>query len=170
MSILQHAIINKGGIMFNILEVFEIAEQIERNGYNFYMKAASISSEPSAKEFLENLAEMENDHERLFANMRNKYCEKDTDLSMDLDDTAVNYINAFVNGEVFLNLKPLNEVIMGRETLEEIKKLAIEFEKNTVVYFTTLKNALKDSADKDKVEELINEELRHISILVDWKI
>ena len=43
---------------FNADEVFEIAEQIERNGSEFYRKAAENMSNPKAKEFLNHLAEM----------------------------------------------------------------------------------------------------------------
>jgi Rubrerythrin. len=50
--------------MFNIDEIFEIAEQIERNGVIFYTRAAEKFSEYTKKSVFLNLADMERKHEK----------------------------------------------------------------------------------------------------------
>ena len=57
---------------FNADNVFEMAEQIERNGALFYRQAANDVADPDAKQFLLDLAAMEDDHEKTFAVMRKK--------------------------------------------------------------------------------------------------
>ena len=53
-------------IDFNADEVFEIAEQIERNGAKFYRTSAKNISDVNNKNFLIQLAEMEDEHEKTF--------------------------------------------------------------------------------------------------------
>ena len=55
---------------FNAQEIFKMAEQIERNGVIFYKKAAEDATDPEAKEFLTFMAEIEGEHENVFATMR----------------------------------------------------------------------------------------------------
>jgi len=156
--------------MFNINEVFEIAEQIERNGYAFYQKAAQIATNDKNRDFLNHLAEMEQGHENVFINIK-----KDLNLEIpidlnDLDGVALAYLQAIVEGKIFINLQPNNTLLTGNETMEEIKKIALDFEKNTVLYFTALMNASNENGYKDKIQMLINEELQHILILTDWEV
>ena len=155
--------------MFNISEVFEIAEQIERNGYAFYQKAAEIAQGEESKTFLLDLASMEQDHEKLFIEMKKKFTEGEIDSPLDTDNIALAYLQAMVDGDVFSNIKPTEELLKGGESVDDIRRMAIEFEKNTVVYFISLKNALSAPEDKSKIDNLINEEIRHIKILTDWQ-
>lgn len=155
--------------MFNITEVFEIAEQIERNGYAFYEKAAGIASDEESKKFLLDLAAMEMDHEKLFIEMKKRFTDNELDSPFDGDNVALTYLQAMVDGEVFTNIKPTSDLLKGGESIEDIRRLAIEFEKNTVVYFLSLRNAVNDNDDKLKIEKLIDEEIQHIAILTNWK-
>ena len=156
--------------MYNISEVFEIAEQIERNGYAFYQKAAEIAVGEESKKFLLDLASMEMDHEKLFTEMKKKFTSNEMDSPFDGDNIALSYLQAMVDGDVFINIKPSDDLLKGDETVADIRKLAIEFEKNTVVYFLSLRNALSDAEDKMKIEKLVNEEIQHIAILTNWQI
>ena len=60
------------GIDFNVDEVFEIAEQIERNGAKFYRSVAQKITETDKKQLLIDLAEMEDEHEQTFKSLRSK--------------------------------------------------------------------------------------------------
>ena len=58
------------GITFNADEIFEMAEQIERNGAKFYREAAEKSSDADIKKMLQDLAAMEDGHQLTFSQMR----------------------------------------------------------------------------------------------------
>ena len=58
------------GIDFNADEVFEIAEQIERNGAKFYRSIAEKINDTNKKQLLANLAKMEDEHEQIFNRLR----------------------------------------------------------------------------------------------------
>ena len=55
---------------FNADDVFEMAEQMERNGGKFYRTAADNTADSANKEFLLELAAMEDQHEKTFKAMR----------------------------------------------------------------------------------------------------
>ncbi len=44
-------------VTFNAIEVFEIAEQIERNGTNFYIRAAELFDDPNTCQMFLRLAQ-----------------------------------------------------------------------------------------------------------------
>ena len=64
-------------VTFNAFEVFEIAEQIERNGTDFYIRAAELFDDPKTREMFLRLAEWERQHEQTFARMKEQLSEKD---------------------------------------------------------------------------------------------
>ncbi len=57
-------------ITFNANEIFEMAEEIERNGAKFYRKAAQNASDKQTKQMLLDMADMEDGHLATFQEMR----------------------------------------------------------------------------------------------------
>ena len=81
---------------FNIDEIFQIAEQIERNGAQYYRIAADVLKQPDQKQLVLDLAAMEDEHERTFASMRAqlvKHMQRDT--LYEPDDLAAQYLWAW---------------------------------------------------------------------------
>ncbi|MBN1865559.1 MAG: ferritin family protein [Victivallales bacterium] len=152
-------------MIFNAREVFEIAERIERNGYTFYRKAAESVSERDTKSFLESLANMEEQHEQLFNSLKNDVTETPGSEFPDLDDQLGQYLNSYADGKIF-EVAQLPENKIGPESsLEEIFETAIEFERNSVVFFTLIKQTVPESLGKEKIDILIKEEIKHIATL-----
>ncbi len=153
-------------MVFNAYEVFEFAEQIERNGQAFYRKAAeSVSSEP-AKELFTKLANMEVLHEKYFAQLKEKFTEKAPDDVPDFDEQYEKYLNSLAEDKVFKKAD-VNE-ITDCTTLEEILDRAIGFERLTIVYFVSVKELVPKSFGKDKIDLIIQEEVKHISVLTGF--
>ena len=67
-------------ITFNVDEVLEIAEQIERNGAEFYRHAAGAAAAGGTRKLLEDLATWEEDHEKLFSDMRKTLSQRETEM------------------------------------------------------------------------------------------
>ena len=55
--------------------------------------------------------------------------------------------------------------LSGRESETEILKSAIEKEKDSIVFYSGLKDFTPAEIAKEKIDEIIQEELRHIRIL-----
>jgi rubrerythrin len=61
-------------ITFNADEIFEMAEEIERNGAKYYREAAEKASEKETKQMLLDMATMEDGHLQTFqAEKRNRW-------------------------------------------------------------------------------------------------
>ncbi len=146
---------------YSLAEVFRMAEQIERNGRKFYLQAADAASDSFTRSVMKDLAEKEAEHEKLFAGWRQKFCEKDEIHFVDLDDQAKAYIHSAADSHVF-NVDPdVAKLLASVQSPASTFRLAIQFEKDTIAYFTALKNTVLDEY-KEKVDLLIQQELQHI--------
>ena len=147
-------------IIFNADEIFEMAEQIERNGAKFYRKAAESIADDD-RDLLLRLAAMEDEHERTFAAMRSELSEDEkTPLTFDPDNEAALYLQAMADGKVFKS--DPSESLSGNESIQDILKTAIGLEKDSIVFYTSMKDVVPKSAGKEKVDAIIKEEIGHI--------
>ena len=145
---------------FNAKAILEMAENIEKNGYVFYRKAADDVKDPEIKTFLLELAEMEVGHEKLFTSMKSKLSDKESeDIVFDPYDEAALYIEALADTRVFY------EKTIDTSSAEEVFKAAIEAEKESIVFYLGMKELVPDEAGKDKIQEIIKEEMKHIQTI-----
>jgi rubrerythrin len=145
---------------FNADEIFEMAVQIEINGAKFYKKAADTVSDPSAKQFLVELAQMEAEHEKTFLALKKDLADKEKKSTIfDPDGDAVEYLHALAGTRVFFEKK------MDTSSLKEIFKDALTAEKDSIVFYLGMKELVPDHLGKDKIENIIKEEMKHISSL-----
>jgi len=151
---------------FNADEVFEMAEQIERNGSKFYRAAAEKF--PAVRDILLGLASMEDEHEQTFANMRAELSGTELEEPIfDPDEQAQMYLRTMADGHVFdIKADPV-ETIASKDTPEEVLKMAIGAERDSIAFYVGLKDAVSNRAGKDKVDDIIKEEMSHIVTLND---
>ena len=153
-------------ITFNAFEILEMAEQIERNGIKFYRTAAKAISAPDAHQMLLDLAEMEVEHEKVFDEMKKELAEEDRQTRVfDPENETDLYLHAMANGHVFNLKKDPADLLTGKETLADIVKLAIGAEKDSIVFYLGLKDFVPVRAGKDKIDNIIKEEMSHITTL-----
>ena len=154
------------GFDFNADEIFEMAEQMERNGAKFYRKIAEVYASGQQHKILLELAAMEEQHEKTFAAMREELSElESTETVFDPDDQAALYLRAFADGYVFdIKLDP-SKHLSGKETMEDIIWMAIEIEKDSIVFYTGIKEKVPERLGKSKVDSIIKEEMGHVTIL-----
>lgn len=151
------------GITFNAFEIFEMAEQLERNGANFYRRAAEEMSDRNNREMLLKVAEMEVEHEKTFAEMRKQILHKEA--TFDPDNEMALYLQTMASGYVFDLRKDISEQLTGKETVEDILKMAIQAEKDSIVFYLGIKDFVPDETGKQKVDDIIREEMGHITVL-----
>ena len=145
---------------FTANDVFEMAEQLERNGAKFYRTAAENVSDPRSKKLLIELAAMEDEHEKTFASLRADLtaAEKTTTV-FDPEDESVLYLRALADTRVFFKKK------IDISSMEEILKAAIVAEKDSIVFYLGLKDFVPDQLGKNRLDKIIKEEMEHIRIL-----
>jgi rubrerythrin len=152
-------------ITFNADEIFEMAEQIERNGAEFYRKAAASASEQAA-EGLEELANMEDEHEQTFADMRSQLAAADrAATTFDPEGEGALYLDAMVQGEVFdFKSKPA-DLLTGAESLADVYRTAIGLEKDSIIFYLAMKEIVPADAGQGRITDIIDQEMGHIAML-----
>jgi rubrerythrin len=156
----------KMGITFNADEIFEMAEEIERNGAKFYREAAENASDEKIKRILLDMAVMEDGHLSTFEEMRKELGPREKEaMVFDRDNEAALYLQTMADGRGYEGKVSLAEKLTGKETPQEILRIAIDAEKDSVVFYVGLKDLVSARAGKDKVEGIIREEMGHIATL-----
>jgi rubrerythrin len=153
-------------IPFNADEIFEMAEQIERNGARFYRRAAEGAVDPRNRQLLLDLAAMEEEHEKVFASMRADLADKKQETAVfDPDEQAALYLRAMADGHVFdVKTDPLR-LFTGRETVEDILRIAMGMEKDSIVFYLGMKELVPERLGKDRIDGIIKEEMGHLALL-----
>jgi len=144
-------------------EIYEIAEQIERNAAEFYREAAELCPDQETCRLLLDMSEIENKHLETFQNMREKLAyEMGLSVFDPLSRSAL-YLQAIGDARSWEGRINPMQALTGNETARRIIEIALESEKEMVVFYVGLRDLVYFKAGKDKVEEIIIEELRHIS-------
>jgi len=151
---------------FNADEILQMAERIERNGARFYRRAAEAcqADDASKAAFLE-LAEMEDGHERTFAEMRAALGSAETQTStFDPQGETAAYLEAMADANVFgSDTDPVD--LVCDKSAAELLKIAINLEKESIVFYLGLRDLVAASAGMDKVERILQEEMAHVALL-----
>jgi rubrerythrin len=155
---------------FNAREIFDIGVQIEANGKAFYDAAAKKTAETSVREFFLELAAWEGQHIKLFSELRDALPKAAGNAPVfDPNDEAALYLQATADSHVFVRNKDMVALVAGCKGPADILDLAMTFEKDSVVFYTTMKKVVAPNLGQDKVDRLIDEEIKHISLLSQRK-
>jgi len=154
------------GVTFNADEIFEMAEEIERNGAAFYREVADKTESQEMKNMFLGMAAMEDTHLQTFAEMRKELSEQEKgETVFDPYNEANLYLQTLADSKGFEGMKNAAEKLSGNESIQELLDAAIEAEKNSVLFYVGLKDMVTAKAGKDKVETIIKEEVRHVADL-----
>ena len=153
------------GIQFNADEVFRIAEQMERNGAEYYRRAAQAAEDAQLRSKFGELAAMEEAHEKTFQELHSllKSAEKQQTV-FDPNEEAALYLQAMADGFA-IEQKGTPEELLAGKSLKEILKTAIGLEKDAIIFYLGLRDFVPEGAGKDKVDWIINQERGHIVAL-----
>lgn len=153
-------------ITFNVDEIFEMAEEIERNGAKFYREASQKSQDSKVKTMFTELAAMEDGHEKIFANMR-----KDLTANMkeptvfDPDNQVARYLQTMADFHGMEGKAAPTQKFTGKESLEEILRAALQAEKNSIAFYVGIKDLVPEKKGREKVQTIIIEEMTHVSTI-----
>ena len=145
---------------FNADEIFEMAEQMEKNGAAFYRKAAEAATDEKNREMLLKLAEMEDEHEKTFTAMRTELAGREKEATVfDPQDESINYLRALVDTRVFFKKE------IDVTSMKEIFKEALMAEKDSIVFYLGMKDMVPEKLGKNRLDGIIKEEMEHIKII-----
>ena len=75
------------------------------------------------------------------------------------------YLKAAADSHIFVANKEISALVANAKSPLDILHMALSFEKDSVVLYTTMKNMVPDHLGKKDLEKIINEEITHISFI-----
>ncbi|MDR0356464.1 MAG: ferritin family protein [Deltaproteobacteria bacterium] len=147
---------------FNAAEAFKIAIALEENGLRFYRRAAEKFAPGPIADLFTSLAQEEAIHKASFSKFL-------TDVSTgeptvyDPDNELDDYLKMMAGLNVFKDgAAEVDRLLSEVDSVQGALKLAMSFEKDSIVFFVQLKSSSEAAADKMSVDKLILEEAKHL--------
>ncbi len=153
-------------IFFSADEIFEMAQRIEKNGARFYRQVAEGIQNSATRELLLELAAKEDEHGQFFAAMRADFSGHTNEpMHFKPDEETSAYLRAWADGHVFdAGSEPVKN-LSSQENMEDMLKTAIALEKESIIFYLGFKDALTREADREKIDGIVKEEMKHIASL-----
>jgi len=148
---------------FSIREVIEQAIQTEKLGYEFY---STMSERFKANDQLKKLFDLLAAHEMKHGKRFNALLDRIKNEEPEGWDEITQYLRALVGSEFFLGKDKCLPSLDHVKTPLQAINLALCFERETLLYYYTLRETTKE---KEVVDEIIREERSHIVWLNDLK-
>lgn len=146
--------------MFTAHEILDLAIQLEENGEAVYREAAGQASSADIRELLLWMAEEEVKHTRWFTELKQKIQSRSINPFM--EEMSRKVFGGIIGDKSFSH----REVNFAEiERTEDLIKIFIEFEKDTVIFYETLIPFIEDNHTLQYVTKIIAEENDHIKKL-----
>ncbi len=135
--------------MVSLEELLGVALKIEGSGYEFYTTLANRGTKN--KELFKRLAEQEREHMKTFEKIVAQSKEKSG--LQPLNKEAVGYLKIFAETSIFPEIE--QDV---PDDLEEALQIALDVEKDSVVFYEEL---AKYAPQKETIQKIVEEEKKH---------
>lgn len=149
----------------SVNEVIEFALNIERTGKAFYEGALQRKNlNDDARQLITTLRNEEIMHEKYFKSLRDS-----DDLAELVDpdgwDMTSSYLDSIIKAHIFYNEGSSIKLATEAKDTKEIIKYAMQFEKDTLLYFHSLYADTKETKAQKAIFNIIREEHRHLKKL-----
>ncbi|MDQ1350443.1 MAG: hypothetical protein QG657_745 [Acidobacteriota bacterium] len=153
--------------LLNASDILEFAVYIEQKGYQFYIESAKKLGDPKVMELFHALAEEELRHEANFKKLQREvgsFTPPDN-----YDDQYQGYMKEYLKNFSPTTSEKMQQLVKKVNKVDDAVEMALGFEKDSVVFYTLLKNYISTESQK-MVDNIINEELTHVLKLNNFKI
>lgn len=150
--------------LFSDLEGLRIAMSIEACGRDFYQQAYEQATEESHKSLFLLLKSEEDNHYETFSAIFKKVNEK-KEAGADeylFDPESSRYLTVLAEGHVFPTAENAKMTIAAATTIAEILKMAIQAEKDSILFYDELANQSKFEEAREIFTVLKAEEQTHV--------
>lgn len=142
-----------------------MAIQLEKNAETFYRAAVAKMSTPSLEPVLICLANEERDHSQWFEKLRR--VAQEAEAGGQGEEISSEALRSLVGDQKF----SLAEVDLANiESVKELIELAVEHEKDTIIFYQMLQSFIDDPETIKELDEIIAEEEQHIKVLMKCEI
>jgi len=149
--------------MFTLAEVYDLGIRIEKNGEKFYRDALEQTWSKPIADMLRLLAEEEVKHVDFFVKRMDGLKEKRENPF--LDEMGSSMLKDILGNQIF-SLKDTD--VLKIRSVEELVALAIEFEKDTILFYEMVGSFITDEKARGELEVIIEEEERHVKLFESY--
>jgi rubrerythrin len=143
-------------------EIVEMAVNIEKQGYTFYDNALKRSDLTDLQRgLIEQLRDDEKRHEKTFLELRNKLDNFELKKKTSWEDAKL-YIQSMVDTHIFNDPDKAINLAAEADNVKELLTYAIQFEKDTILFFHVFKQHVEGIKAENAVDVIIAEEASHI--------
>ena len=146
-------------------EIYEIAMELEETGRVFYEALAENSEDRDLGDLCRNLAMQETDHHRKFKKMSEALVQRPASRPLTWDE--LHFAQILIEERVLSDPDRARDAAVSGD-VAEILETAIRLEKDSVLFYSELLKEV-DEKDAPAVQEIIEEEKRHVRFLVEAK-
>jgi len=150
--------------MFTSKEILDIALKIEQNGEAVYRQATHGLSNPDLTKQLIWMADEEARHAKWFMQLQADLPTHNNSIAVDEMNSDV--LHDLIGGQSF-TLQDID--FPGVDDMQKLIDIFIEFEKDGILFYELLRTFIKDQDVLENLDQIINEEYRHIEILQEIK-
>ena len=151
--------------IFSKNEIIEMAVNIEKQGYAFYENALQRNDlNTDQRELIEKLRDDEKVHEATFLELRNKLDNFDLKKETSWEE-AKQYIQSTVDTHIFSDPQKAINLAANASDLKELISYAVQFEKDTLLFFHSFRKFVEGKKAEDAVDKIIEEEASHVKKL-----
>jgi len=148
---------------FNAAEVFDIAIKIEENGKRFYDRSRELVKDPEVQKLFAELAQEEIKHKEKFTALKNQLpASTAAGTVFDPNNELDLYLKMMADQHVFRSGKEVDAQVSKIQSAADALKLAIQFEKDSVLFFLSMQEATCEGKGRDLVTLLVKEEQEHV--------
>jgi rubrerythrin len=149
--------------MFTLAEIYDLGIRIEKNGEKFYRDAMKQAWSASIVDMLKRLAEEEVKHVDFFEKRVDALKQKRENPL--LDEMGASMLKDILGNQTF-SLKDTD--VSTIRSVNELVAIAIEFEKDTILFYEMVGSFMTDEESRREIEEIIEEEERHVKLFEDY--
>lgn len=150
-------------VLLKAADILQVAMQVEQSGEVFYRAVAQKVQSPEAQALFEDLAQQEVKHFHIFSSLAKAVRDKPM-MTTDEWDEYQGYLGATVQSAFFEG--PDRALALAEEVTDEKEalRMAMSFEKETLLFFYDLRDIVPDSSRK-AIQRVVAEEKSHIQRL-----
>lgn len=151
-------------------EIIEMAIQIEKSGYAFYNEALKKKNlSDSGNKLLTLLRAQEMNHEKYFISLRSNEDNLEIDESGNWELVS-DYIKSITDSRLFSNVEAAIKLASESNNEKDIFEHALQFEKDTILFFHTIKDQVINNINtQNTLKSIIDEEVSHVLKLAEYK-
>jgi rubrerythrin len=151
---------------FNVAEVFDVAIKIEENGKRFYEQSLNVIKDAGVRKLFQDLASQEMEHKAKFEELKSKFSKDDTAPTVwDPENEIDQYLKMLADQHVFVSSESLDIQMKTIKDVKDALKMAMGFEKDSVIFFLTMQEAVSGKREEELVSVLVKEEQQHLRLL-----